>query len=90
MKKSLLCANWKMNLPAQEIDVFVEAIGSASSTATELHWLKSDAPTDPLTTILPRADKHEYYVDHRDGLFYLRTNRDAGAPSARRRPISLV
>ena len=54
-------------------------IGSASSTATEMHFLRSDNPVGSLTQIAPRdsAAEHEYYVDHRDGLFYIRTNRGA-------------
>jgi len=54
-------------------------IGSASSTTTELHFLRSDDPIGPLTTITQRDAKaeHEYYADHRDGLFYIRTNRGA-------------
>ncbi|MBC8102416.1 MAG: S9 family peptidase [Cytophagales bacterium] len=54
-------------------------VGSASSTATEIHFLRSDRPQDDLTRIAPRDPEaeHEYYVDHRDGLFYIRTNRGA-------------
>ncbi len=52
-------------------------IGSASSTSTEYHYLRADAPTAPLTLILPREAEHEYYLDHRDGLFYIRTNKEA-------------
>ena len=52
-------------------------VGSASNITTELHWLPADAPETPPTLILAREDGHEYYVEHRDGLFYLRTNKDA-------------
>ncbi len=54
-------------------------IGSASSTATEMHFLRSDNPQGSLAQIAPRDSEaeHEYYVDHRDGLFYIRTNRGA-------------
>ena len=52
-------------------------VGSASSTTTELHYLETDNPTGELTVILPREENHEYYAEHRDGLFYLRTNKDA-------------
>lgn len=52
-------------------------IGSASATTTELHYLESDNPFGELTLILTREEGHEYYVDHREGLFYLRTNKDA-------------
>ncbi len=51
--------------------------GSASSTTTELHYLELASPTDALSAILPREEGHEYYPEHRDGLFYLRTNKDA-------------
>lgn len=50
---------------------------SASSNTTEIHYLDLDTPSDPLTVILPREEGHEYYAEHRDGLFYLRTNKDA-------------
>jgi oligopeptidase B len=54
-------------------------VGSASSTATEMHFLRSDNPQSSLSLIAPRDSEgeHEYYVDHRDGLFYIRTNRNA-------------
>ncbi len=52
-------------------------VGSVSSTTTEFHYLERDNPAGELTMILPREENHEYYVEHRDGLFYLRTNKDA-------------
>ncbi|MBC8137877.1 MAG: S9 family peptidase, partial [Fibrella sp.] len=52
-------------------------IGSASSTSTEYHYLRASEPTAAPTLILPREEEHEYYLDHRDGLFYIRTNKDA-------------
>ncbi|WP_395139579.1 S9 family peptidase [Armatimonas sp.] len=52
-------------------------VGSVSSTTTEFHYLERDNPAGELTMILPREENHEYYVEHREGLFYLRTNRDA-------------
>ena len=39
--------------------------------------MHSDRPQDALQVILPREEKHEYDVEHRDGLFYIRTNKDA-------------
>jgi oligopeptidase B len=50
---------------------------SASSTTTEVRALPSDRPTAAWRVLLPRQADHEYHVDHRDGLFYLRTNKDA-------------
>ncbi len=52
-------------------------VGSVSSTTTEFYYLERDNPAGELTVILPREENHEYYVEHRDGLFYLRTNKDA-------------
>ncbi|WP_309715221.1 S9 family peptidase [Armatimonas sp.] len=52
-------------------------VGSASSTTTEMHYLEGDNPAGELTLVLPREENHEYYIEHRDGLFYLRTNKDA-------------
>ena len=34
-------------------------------------------PTTPSAASCPREDGHEYDVEHRDGLFYIRTNKDA-------------
>jgi oligopeptidase B len=51
--------------------------GSASSLTTEVRYLPSDRPADAWRVILPREVKHEYHVDHRNGLFYIHTNKDA-------------
>jgi oligopeptidase B len=48
-----------------------------STDATEVRYLPSATPESPFTMVLPRENKHKYDVDHRDGLFYIRTNRDA-------------
>jgi oligopeptidase B len=54
--------------------IFLE---SASKTSTESRYLPAGKPTSPLTVIVPRAPNHEYDVEHRAGLFYIRTNKDA-------------
>ena len=46
----------------------------ASHTTTESRVLPADEPTGEFTLIAPREDEHEYSVDHRNGLFYIRTN----------------
>jgi oligopeptidase B len=51
--------------------------GSRSSTSTEMRYLAADGPTGTYTTVLPRQPDHEYTVEHRAGLFYIRTNKDA-------------
>jgi oligopeptidase B len=50
---------------------------SRSYAASEQWYLPADDPTGQWKVILPRQDKHEYDVQHRDGLFYLRTNQGA-------------
>jgi oligopeptidase B len=50
---------------------------SASHTASESRVLPADKPGESFTVISPREDEHEYSVDHRNGLWFIRTN-DAG------------
>jgi oligopeptidase B len=52
-------------------------VGSESKTSTEYHFLPAATPTAALKVISPREAEHEYGVDHRDGLFYIRTNKGA-------------
>jgi oligopeptidase B len=51
-------------------------VGSASHTASEWQYVPADQPTAPLRMISPREKDHEYDVDHRGDLFYIRTNKD--------------
>jgi oligopeptidase B len=50
---------------------------SSSHTTSEERFLPADNPTGEWRLIEPRRENIEYYVDHRDGIFYIRTN-DAG------------
>jgi oligopeptidase B len=52
-------------------------VACESLTASEVRVQPSNRPTDPLRLLLPREADHEYHVEHRDGLFYIRTNKDA-------------
>lgn len=52
-------------------------IASGSKTSTEYLYISTDSPTDAPKVILPREADHEYSVDHREGLFYIRTNQGA-------------
>jgi len=54
-------------------------LGSASSTTTEVRFLPSnEVDADPTLILARQADaEHEYYPEHRDGLFYIRTNKNA-------------
>ena len=48
---------------------------SGSHTADEWRYLPADKPDRALVLISPREKDHEYSVDHRGELFYLRTNK---------------
>ncbi len=52
-------------------------VGSRSSTTTEVRALDAGQPEATPRVILPREVGHEYDVEHREGLFYIRTNRGA-------------
>jgi oligopeptidase B len=52
-------------------------MGSESKTSTEYRYLPAATPNAELKTIIPREPDHEYNVAHRDGLFYIRTNKGA-------------
>jgi oligopeptidase B len=47
---------------------------SGSHTTSEERFLDADDPTGEWQLIAERQDNIEYYADHRDGLFYIRTN----------------
>lgn len=49
-------------------------VESASHTTTECRVLAADRPEGEFALILAREDEHEYYVDHRSGLWFIRTN----------------
>src|SRR5215212_3516716 len=54
--------------------IFLEAF---SKTSTEARYIRADDPSGTPKVIIPRAPEHEYDVDHRDNLFYIRTNKGA-------------
>jgi oligopeptidase B len=47
---------------------------SASHTTSEQRFLSADDPLGAWTRIAARRDEREYYADHRNGLFFIRTN----------------
>jgi oligopeptidase B len=47
---------------------------AGSHTTNEYSYLSAETPGGVFLVIAPRAEENEYYVDHRDGLFYIRTN----------------
>ena len=54
--------------------IFLEAF---SKTSTESRYLRADDPNGTPKVIIPRSPEHEYDVDYRDNLFYIRTNKGA-------------
>jgi oligopeptidase B len=50
---------------------------SASHITSESWFLGADNPYGAFTVICPRQDEHEYSVEHRNGLWFIRSN-DAG------------
>ncbi len=48
-----------------------------SKTSTESRYLRADDPNGAFKVILPRQPEHEYDVDYRNNLFYIRTNKGA-------------
>jgi len=47
---------------------------AGSHTTNECSYLSAETPGGLFTVIAPRMDEQEYYVDHREGLFYIRVN----------------
>jgi oligopeptidase B len=47
---------------------------AGSHTTNECSYLPADTPGGMFLVIAPRLDEQEYYVDHRNGLFYIRVN----------------
>jgi oligopeptidase B len=50
---------------------------AAAKTSTEVRYLPADRPATRLRVIAPRQPEHEYDVDHRGNLWYIRTNKGA-------------
>jgi oligopeptidase B len=47
---------------------------AGSHTTNECSYLDAETPGGMFLVIAPRVDEQEYHVEHRDGLFYIRTN----------------
>ena len=58
-------------------DKAVIFVNAASKTSTDVRYLPANDPTASLKVILARQPEHEYDVDHRGDLFYIRTNKGA-------------
>ncbi len=62
-------------------------LGLGSHTTSEAWYLDAQTPEARFQRIAERVDEEEYEVDHRDGFFYLRTNKDADQFRLMRTPV---
>src|SRR5437868_12264778 len=58
-------------------DKAVILLGAYSKTSNEFRYIPANDPNAAWKVILPRQADHEYDVDHRADLFYIRTNKGA-------------
>lgn len=61
---------------------------SESSRATEFRFLPADKPKGEWTVLAPRRKEMRYYAEHRDGVFYLRTNDGAKEYRVKTAPVA--
>ena len=52
-------------------------LGAFSKTSNEFRYIPANNPNADWKVVLPRQADHEYDIDHRAGLFYIRTNKGA-------------
>ena len=58
-------------------DKAVIIVQASSKTSSEVRYLPANNPDAELKIVAPRQADHEYDVDHRGDLFYIRTNKGA-------------
>lgn len=58
-------------------DAAVIGLQIGSKTSTEVRYIPANSPGAPLKVVVPRQPMHEYDLDHRGDLFYIRTNKGA-------------
>ena len=58
-------------------DKAVITLGAFSKTSTEFRYIPANNPNAAWKTIIARQADHEYDVEHRGDLFYIRTNKGA-------------
>lgn len=63
--------------PGRSRDKAVIFLHAFSKTSTEARYLMAAEPNSELKVVLPRQPEHEYDVDYRNSLFYIRTNKGA-------------
>ncbi len=50
-------------------------LGIEAKDTSECRYLRADRPRGDFAVFLPRENKRRYYIDHREDLFYIRTNK---------------
>ena len=56
-------------------DMKILTLQIEAKDTTEMRYLAADHQNGAFTILLPREKGHRYYLDHRDDLFYIRTNK---------------
>lgn len=54
-------------------------LGGYSTDTTEFRYVRADQPQASYVLFLPREKQQRYFIDHRENLFYIRSNK--GAPN---------
>jgi oligopeptidase B len=52
-------------------------LSTVSTDTSEIRYLRADQPESDFTVFLPREKQHRYFLDHREGLFYVRSDKNA-------------
>jgi oligopeptidase B len=52
-------------------------LGASSTDTSDVRYLRADQPQGTFTLFLPREKGHRYFVDHRENLFYVRSDKGA-------------
>jgi oligopeptidase B len=52
-------------------------LSAVSTDTTEFRYLKADQEKSGFTVLLPREKQHRYFLDHRENLFYIRSDKNA-------------
>ncbi|MDE1156418.1 MAG: S9 family peptidase [Acidobacteriaceae bacterium] len=60
---------------------------AGSHTTSESWFLEADQPEGPFRLIAPRVEDEEYDIDHRNGFFYIHSNRNAERFQLLRTPV---
>ena len=62
---------------SRSLDKAVIFLHAFSKTSNEARYLRANDPTGTFKVVLPRENEHEYDVDYRNNLLYIRTNKGA-------------